>query len=202
MFAYCSELEPHVTICTMLEDEKYLKQLLCPIRHVSVKLPLWDEMLIIFQIPLFIFNDLVCALLPLSFINKIHRPLREKVVLVLLMGSGLFASACAIIKIWRISHVPIKDPTYDSIILGVWAHLEQIVGIIVACVPCLKALFETVMLRLGLSTQASVSSYRNPKPLLTGSSSNDPNMRLNKIESHGGDTDEQVMLPTTQGSNV
>lgn len=42
--------------------------------------------------------DVVCALLPLFFIVKINRPLREKVNLFILMALGLLACACGLAK--------------------------------------------------------------------------------------------------------
>jgi hypothetical protein len=48
---------------------------------------------------LFILTDLIYSLLPISFIRKINRPMREKVVLAVVMGLGLIASALDIYRV-------------------------------------------------------------------------------------------------------
>jgi hypothetical protein len=69
-----------------------------------------------------ILTDFVCALLPLAFIRKINRPLREKIILAFLMALGLFASACGIVKIALLKNMQYSnDPTFDAASISVWA---------------------------------------------------------------------------------
>ena len=96
-------------------------------------------------------SDLIFTLLPLTFVYRIRRPAREKMVILLLMGSGIFATACAAVKASQLHHmVYSKDPFYDGIGVAIWAHLEEYVGIIAVCVPCLKKPFEQALRKYGL----------------------------------------------------
>jgi rhodopsin domain-containing protein len=116
--------------------------------------------------------------------------LREKVILAFLMGFGLFASACAIAKMALISLDPIIDPTYDPIPLGVWAHLEQFIGFIAACVPSLKAPFEQILAYFGLLKKDGHVTYDTFSKVAY--SEKDPNMRLNRVQGNADDSDEPV----------
>jgi len=100
----------------------------------------------------FTVSDFFFSLIPLTFIFKIQVPLREKLVLCLLMGLGLVASIASVFKavnstILRRS----RDNTWDSVPLVIWSFVEEHVAIIAACIPCLKALFERLLRRLGFT---------------------------------------------------
>jgi hypothetical protein len=70
----------------------------------------------------FILTDVACASLPLIFIRKINRPIREKLVLALLMALGLFASACGMAKLALLQDLYTStDPNWDSVSLAIWA---------------------------------------------------------------------------------
>jgi hypothetical protein len=67
-------------------------------------------------------TDFACALLPLVFIHKINRPMREKAVLAGLMALGLLASVCGIVKVVGLNKVlDSKDPIFDGADLLVWS---------------------------------------------------------------------------------
>ncbi|KAF1814613.1 hypothetical protein P152DRAFT_456888 [Eremomyces bilateralis CBS 781.70] len=107
---------------------------------------------------LFVLTDFICALLPLAFIWKINRPLREKVVLALLLGLGLIAGVCGVVKLAMLRLVlNSHDPTFDSADLSIWAFAEMFVGIIAACIPCLKSLMEKAYRALGGSITRSAT---------------------------------------------
>jgi hypothetical protein len=74
-------------------------------------------------IAIFIATDVACALLPIAFIRKIRRPLREKIVLGVLMGLGLVASACGIVKLIDLERVRLssQDPSWEGTYLLIWA---------------------------------------------------------------------------------
>jgi hypothetical protein len=72
-------------------------------------------------------------------------------VIVGLMGLGLFATAASVVKIFLIkSYANSTDPLWDIVSLGLWGYVEQFAGLIAACVPCLKAPFERFLRRVGL----------------------------------------------------
>jgi hypothetical protein len=100
---------------------------------------------------IFIASDIILSLLPLTFIHKIHRPLREKVLLAFLMGLGLFTSAAAttkLIVLFRNNAIN-RDPTYEAVKPLIWANLEQNIGLIAACIPPLRFLLDKALTKLG-----------------------------------------------------
>ena len=69
----------------------------------------------------FIVTDVACALLPLAFIRKIHLPVREKVVLFVLMSLGLFASACGMVKLFGLKKLlSSTDPVFGGANVAIW----------------------------------------------------------------------------------
>ena len=66
-------------------------------------------------------TDIICALLPLAFISKIHRPFREKVVLAILMGLGLLATACGFVKLVLFKEtLRSRDSLWNGAVTGIW----------------------------------------------------------------------------------
>jgi hypothetical protein len=111
-------------------------------------------------------TDFFFSLIPITFIVKIQVPLREKVVLSLLMSLGILASIASILKVTLGHHLTTsRDPTWDSVPVVMWVFAEEYLGIIAACVPCLKALFERLLRRLGVTitsyTKTQTRSYNS-----------------------------------------
>jgi hypothetical protein len=100
----------------------------------------------------------LCACLPFIFIRKINRPLREKVVLALLMALGLLATACGIAKLVLLKPTMMsEDPNWEGVPLAIWSYAEEDLCIIAACIPCLKALMEHAFRALGGQLTSAVS---------------------------------------------
>ncbi|KAK5652035.1 hypothetical protein OQA88_10938 [Cercophora sp. LCS_1] len=98
-------------------------------------------------------TDFVLALLPLTFITRIRRSAREKVLLVAIMGLGLVASAASVCKIVDVTNKKLTgDTLLDGVNVTFWGILEIQLGIIAACVPCLKRPTERILIKLGLMT--------------------------------------------------
>ncbi|KAK1752881.1 hypothetical protein QBC47DRAFT_281985, partial [Echria macrotheca] len=96
-------------------------------------------------------TDLILALLPLTFIVHMNKTLREKILLISLMGLGLIASAASICKIVNVTSKSLTgDALQDGVDVTFWGLLEIQLGIIAACVPCLKRFVERMLHRLGL----------------------------------------------------
>lgn len=110
-----------------------------------------------------IITDLIFSLLPITFLYNMNRPIRERVVLGLLMGLGLLATLASIMKTTVLaSYRNTRDPFWDVVPLSLWWQLEQNISIIASCIPCLKSPFERTLLRFGLmvpSTNASRTGY-------------------------------------------
>ncbi|KAF2191830.1 hypothetical protein K469DRAFT_654985 [Zopfia rhizophila CBS 207.26] len=105
-------------------------------------------------------TDLTFAALPITFIRKMQMPMREKIILSCLMGLGVFAATASIVKTTLVKTYGITgDTLWDSIDLTLWSILEEQMGIIAACIPCLKQPFERVLNRMGLLSSIKRSTY-------------------------------------------
>jgi hypothetical protein len=94
--------------------------------------------------------DLTLALMPIQLIRTLHRPLPEKILISCLMAMGLLATAIAAIKMTTFKDAFLGDPLSSTVIGSLWAKLEEQVGIIAACIPCLKAPAEKFLHRVGI----------------------------------------------------
>ena len=95
---------------------------------------------------------MVFAVLPLFFILKINRPLREKIVLCLLMGLGILCAAASIPKFISYSvFASGGDTTKNASGVVVWSQIELYVGITAACIPMLRSFFESALRKIGVS---------------------------------------------------
>jgi hypothetical protein len=66
-------------------------------------------------------TDIATALLPIVFIRQINKPLREKVVLSLLMAMGLVACGCGLVKPFLLKQVMYSpDPIWDGTTIKIW----------------------------------------------------------------------------------
>ncbi|OCL14332.1 hypothetical protein AOQ84DRAFT_264172, partial [Glonium stellatum] len=73
-----------------------------------------------------IITDLIFALLPITFIRKMQRPLRDKIVLSALMGLGIFATITSIVKLTLVKHYgSTGDSLWDTVDLSMWSVLEE-----------------------------------------------------------------------------
>lgn len=98
----------------------------------------------------FILMDFTLATMPLKLIRTLNRPLREKILISGLMAMGLIATIIAGIKTKTFKNVYLGDPLSATVDSSMWAKLEELVGIIAACMPCLKAPAEKALRRLGV----------------------------------------------------
>ncbi|KAF2266118.1 hypothetical protein CC78DRAFT_559561 [Lojkania enalia] len=107
-----------------------------------------------------IITDFIFALIPISFLRKVQRPLRERVIIGILMALGLFAGAASIVKLVKaLQFGRTDDPTLEGIEIGMWSCIEEQVGFIAACVPCLRSPFQRVLEYFGLVSTHDKSSY-------------------------------------------
>jgi hypothetical protein len=96
-------------------------------------------------------TDIIFSLIPITFLRKVQRPLRERVIIGLLMALGLFASAASIAKIVAATNFGnTGDPTAEGISVGMWSCIEELVGFIAASIPCLKSPFQRVLVHFNL----------------------------------------------------
>ncbi|KAJ4351844.1 uncharacterized protein N0V89_007188 [Didymosphaeria variabile] len=151
-----------------------------------------------------ILTDWIYALLPINFLRKVQRPLRERVVIGLLMGLGVFAGVASIIKIKQILVMRIsKDAYADIIVIEMWCSIEVLTGFIVSCVPCLRGPFQRFLEYYGIVTLRQNTTYAyghypgtqyathvtSGKPV----SGLDHPIRMKRVSSSGGESVEHII---------
>ncbi|KAK4183200.1 hypothetical protein QBC35DRAFT_121378 [Podospora australis] len=108
-----------------------------------------------------IVTDVIFALMPVSFLAKVQIPVRERVVIAMLMGLGIFASAASIVKaVIAANFGKTLDPNLEGISMGTWSVVEEQVAFIAACIPCLRKPFQQLLQRLGLVTVVGSSAKK------------------------------------------
>ncbi|KAN0090318.1 hypothetical protein V8E51_018897, partial [Hyaloscypha variabilis] len=94
--------------------------------------------------------DFILATMPVQLIRTLPRPLRERVLICCLMAMGLLATGIAAYKIPLSRQVNNGDPLSATVKLSLWNKLEEQLGLIAACLPCLKAQMEHLLHQLGI----------------------------------------------------
>src|ERR1700761_4455863 len=97
---------------------------------------------------IFIACDIFFSLVPIMLIRRLNRPLRERIVVIILMGMGLLASAAAIFKLadtYNYGKSGAQDFLYVIYKYTLCAYFEIHISIIAACVPFLKSMFERIL---------------------------------------------------------
>ena len=135
---------------------------------------------------LVILTDVIYATIPLTFIRHIRRSARDRLVIGFLLSLGLFASAASIVKTVMVHRFDqTNDPAGHGMAIALWASIEAQVGIIAACVPCLRGPFIRLLTRLGISTEYSGEATDNTSAW-QGHSQAVGNMAPRSVRIHGG----------------
>lgn len=97
-------------------------------------------------------NDTLFALMPISLIWKLRRPLPERILISCLMALGLTSAFCAIMKTvkWTQMNNVAGDVMRNVLNISLWARLEESFGLVAACAPTLKRPGERLLQRLGI----------------------------------------------------
>lgn len=150
-----------------------------------------------------IFTDWIFALLPVNFLRKVQRPLRERAVIGLLMGLGVFAGVASIIKIKQILAISHSGDVYaDIIVIEMWCSIELLTGFVVSCVPCLRGPFQRALEHYGIVTIRPATTYaygqypgtQYATHVTSGKSiMMDPPLRMKRISSSGGESVEHII---------
>lgn len=127
-------------------------------------------------------TDVIFALMPINFLRKVQRPMRERIVIALLMGLGLFASVASIMKATTAANFGrTDDPNQEGVALGTWSCIEEQIAFIAACIPCLRQLFQKFLSYLGITTTRTGTKPTgyNQMPGETGRSKGTSHARIN-----------------------
>ncbi|KAF1985032.1 hypothetical protein K402DRAFT_358029 [Aulographum hederae CBS 113979] len=115
-------------------DIAYNKPYHCIARNV------WDPLVGAMSV----LSDLWTLMLPEIFIRNLQMGRRQKVVLYLTFGSGIFIVITGIIRTFflaKLSSDPVHDITWTAYEVLVWTSLEMQLAIIISSVPALKVIF-------------------------------------------------------------
>ncbi|KAF2648609.1 hypothetical protein K491DRAFT_240008 [Lophiostoma macrostomum CBS 122681] len=105
-------------------------------------------------------SDVVFSLMPLTFLAKIRRPMKEKIVIGVLMGLGLIASTFSALKAGLTKRLADgHDTTANVILIGMLSNLEVQTALIAACIPTLRSSWRGLMIKLGLKKSDVDSRY-------------------------------------------
>lgn len=171
------------------------------------------------SLAIYIATDFACALLPVAFIYKVKRPLREKIILAAVMGLGIVASVCGLVKIFLLVHAlkqNASDPLWQNANAAILAYSELYLGIAAANIPCLKALLERLFTKLGghltsfnsrvkgVATRSNTgngtyNSTLGSKLDRTSTPSGQWPLKQNQSESDHSDADEMVLTEISRG---
>ncbi|MCJ1408055.1 hypothetical protein MMC19_002128 [Ptychographa xylographoides] len=87
------------------------------------------------------FQVLALAIIPMTFILKLQLSLHKRLSLCLVLGVGIFASACAIVKTTKLSEDgSLADFIWDTLPIFIWTANEVNIIIIGACIPAVYPL--------------------------------------------------------------
>jgi hypothetical protein len=88
--------------------------------------------------------------MPVPLIRGLQRTPREKILISCLMATGLIATGIAGYKMTLSRQANMGDLLSSTVRLALWNKLEELVGIIAACLPCLKAQMEKLLHQIGV----------------------------------------------------
>ncbi|KAK3386493.1 hypothetical protein B0H63DRAFT_430290 [Podospora didyma] len=120
-------------------------------------------------------GDVLCAILPIAIIWRLTRSVVEKVLVSILLGLGLVAAVGGILKViilksWDPASVDANRQIMNAF---VWIRIEELLLIIGACAPTLKAPIEGLLRR-----RFSLPRFGpRPLPLNTVSTMPDPSRK-------------------------
>ncbi|KAK1831427.1 hypothetical protein QBC39DRAFT_91565 [Podospora conica] len=101
-----------------------------------------------------ILTDIIFSLTPLTFIHKIRRSNRHRIVIAVLMALGLVASSASVVKTISLHRFNESDDyAGHGIKIALWASTEAQIGIVAACIPTLRGAFLRLLARLGIYTE-------------------------------------------------
>jgi hypothetical protein len=155
-----------------------------------------------------VLTDWVFAALPVSFLRKVQRPFRERVIIFVLMSLGVFAGAASIVKIHpivRLGKIGNFEVEYSRI--GMWSAIEELVAFSCSCVPCLRAPFQRALEFLGIASSLPSSTYGRSYGQMYGATNSRSQQGLSSKlkktnKSNAGHNSTTVMKSLRNGSDA
>jgi hypothetical protein len=133
--------------------------------------------------------DFILALMPIHLIRTLNRSTREKILICLMMSLGITAGVISSYKSSISDKAFAGDLLSGTVLIAMWNELEALLGIIAACIPCLKAPGERLLHQFGLLSSrmeitrpSFVMSLQSRAPPQSPNGSDLPH----SVQSHGG----------------
>ncbi|KAK3936525.1 integral membrane protein [Diplogelasinospora grovesii] len=84
-------------------------------------------------------TDFIIFLMPLPAIRQLQLPLKQKIILSLILCLGLFTCVISIVRLSTLDAAATSsDSTWDNTEAALWSYLELTIAIIAACLPTLR----------------------------------------------------------------
>ncbi|KAM3432877.1 hypothetical protein NHJ13734_006690 [Beauveria thailandica] len=109
-----------------------------------------------------IFSDIVILILPIPQIWRLHLKRSEKTGLTMVFGLGFFAVFTSSYRTWVLFNYDKNDISYSLAPLLVWSDVEMCAGIISACLPTLRPIFNAAAKKLGVNIRFARSTPSAP----------------------------------------
>ncbi|KAM0794306.1 hypothetical protein BDR22DRAFT_895239 [Usnea florida] len=113
--------------------------------------------------------DWALASLPIVFMWGMQMSIKKKLGICILMSLGFFSGICAIVRTALLKDIidnTSSDVSWNVVPLTIWGLLETLLGIIAACIPTVKPLFDKPFRRT-LNLNRKVAGER-PDPIRGG----------------------------------
>ncbi|KAF6815024.1 pth11-like integral membrane protein [Colletotrichum plurivorum] len=86
-------------------------------------------------------TDLAILCMPVPLLRTVRLPIRQKIVLMSTFGLGLFTCAISVVRLTTLKKSSTStDPTYETVVAGIWSITEVSCAIVCVCVPTLRPL--------------------------------------------------------------
>ncbi|PVI05793.1 hypothetical protein DM02DRAFT_554159 [Periconia macrospinosa] len=154
-------------------------------------------------------TDILFALLPISFLRKVKLPRRERIMIGILMGLGVFVAVVCAVKTYYISQLGKGNPVVDSIRVGFLSSTEALLAFATCCIPCLRAPLQRALEKLGLvsanysDTDSSDWGDFSSRSRTKYTTETTPGIRMNDVE--GGEqsgSDRRALTGLNNGENL
>lgn len=147
--------------------------------------------------------DFALAVMPIQLIRSLNRPLREKWLISCLMALGLLATGIAGYKMTLSKKVYTGDTLSTTVELSLWNRLEMLVGIVAACLPCLKSSAERLLHQIGILTNRLDIPKVSFDISLRQQTSDGASYQSNLVDSvHSGDKKKETPTVSSMQSSV
>jgi len=104
-------------------------------------------------------TDIIFSLIPLTFLRKLRRPRREKIVIAVLMALGLVASAMSITRLIFAAKISLMgDAMAWYTMAGLLMCLEVQAGIMAACIPPLRSSSKRLLQNVGILSRTKTGT--------------------------------------------